>query len=454
MASVDKKSLGQRFDQMVGGMITNFVGNFNPALKRSGEFLCNKNLPNNIPTIEDLLLMNYRGFLSESDLKKFAEYYGFDPLWLNGYDKINRQYLSPHEYVQLLHRGQITKKFFDKMMKEIKCEDQSLQYQSIMEYFPTVPDLVRFAVREAYTPEVIKKFGNLDELPEKFILESAKAGLPKDQAENYWASHWELPSMQMGFEMLHRTTHEKLDSDADEITLPSGQKIYNVIGTKTMDTLIKTLDITPYWRNKLKAISYNPLTRVDVRRMYSMGVIDEDKVFTSYLDEGYNEENALLLTNFVAKEYSFEMNGITRATLERAYKDDLITSEELKENLIKLRMSEDTAEFYVSLAEYDKHMLSLKSLIDSLTIQFQEGLLSIDEIRAKIQLENVPTSFVESAIVKIQKQKISSRKLPSLADCQRWLKAGLIDVENFKTRLKTLGYRSEDVDIYALEIVG
>jgi hypothetical protein len=454
MAKVDALTLNQRFDQMIGGMITNFVGNFNPAIKRSGEYLCNKNLPNAVPSIEDLLLMNYRGFLSESDLQKFFEYYGYDKLWLTGFDKINRQYLSPHEYVQLYQREKISKGFLDKMMKEIKCNDQLSQYQSIMEYFPTVPDLVRFAVREAYTPEVIQKFGNLEELPQKFLVESKKAGLPEEQAKNYWASHWELPSMQMGFEMLHRTSDMKLDNDADSITCPSGKVVYNVIGTKTMDTLIKTLDITPYWRNKLKAISYNPLTRVDVRRMYSMSVIDEDKVFTSYLDEGYNSENALLLTNFVVKEYSQEMNGITRATLERAFKDDLLTTEEFKEQLVKLRMTEDTAEFYVSIAEYDKHMTGLKSLIDMLSIQFSEGILTLDEVRAKITLENVPTSFVESAIVKIQKQRITTRKLPSLADCQRWLKANLIDIENFKTRLHTLGYSRDDTDIYAKEITG
>ena len=83
-----------------------------------------------------------------------------------------------------------------------------------------------------------------------------------------------LPSIGQGFEMLHRRVIE----DAD------------------LDLLLRALDVMPFWREKLKDISYNPLTRVDVRRMHRIGVLEEEGVFNAYLDVGYNEENAQLMT--------------------------------------------------------------------------------------------------------------------------------------------------------------
>ncbi|GAH58877.1 unnamed protein product, partial [marine sediment metagenome] len=45
-----------------------------------------------------------------------------------------------------------------------------------------------------------------------------------------------------------------------------------------LDSLFMATDIMPWWREKLKAISYNPLTRVDVRRVFKMGIVSEEQV--------------------------------------------------------------------------------------------------------------------------------------------------------------------------------
>ena len=84
-----------------------------------------------------------------------------------------------------------------------------------------------------------------------------KAGLPEEQARNYWAAHWELPSAQMGYAMFQR----------------------RIIDHETLVMLLKSLDIMPFWRDKLIEMSYNPLTRVDVRRMYGLGVLSEEEVY-------------------------------------------------------------------------------------------------------------------------------------------------------------------------------
>ncbi|GAI69295.1 unnamed protein product, partial [marine sediment metagenome] len=83
-------------------------------------------------------------------------------------------------------------------------------------------------------------------------------------------------SILQGFEMLHR----------------------DVITPEQLNSLFMATDIMPWWREKLQAISYSPLTRVDVRRVFKMGIIDREQVYRTYLDLGYNEEKAEWLTSF------------------------------------------------------------------------------------------------------------------------------------------------------------
>jgi hypothetical protein len=450
--TIPKKTIGEMFLDALAGITVNFAGNFNPAVKKVGEILCWDKLQANLPDVSDLIAMRTRGALSEDDYQRFMGYCGFKKEWLNLFDAIQRQYLSPYEYTMLLHRGDITPKYYETVMRSMKCWDNVSDFKSISMYFPTVPDLVRFAVREVYTPDTVKKFGQLEDIPPNFISEAKKAGLPEEQAKNYWSSHWQLPSMSEVFEMFHRTTTKKLDNDADEIQMPSGATCHNVIGTKTVDMAIKALDVMPYWRDKMREISYNPLTRVDVRRMYQSGAIDQDKVFRSYLDEGYSPENATALTQFVVKEYSQEMHGITRATLDKAFKEDVITKEDYIDHLKAMNISSDVIDFYVSLAEYDKHIIELKQLIATLTSQYEAGEITIDQVRVEITKMEVPTQLIESTVSKILKHNQKKQRLPDKADVMRWYAHDIINREQFRAKMLMLGYILEDINNYDLEV--
>jgi len=149
-------------------------------------------------------------------------------------------------------------------------------YKELAYQIPPVADIITMAVREAFTPDIAARFGQYQDLPSEFVEWVGKKGLSKEWAERYWAAHWSLPSPQQGFEMLHR----------------------GVIGEDDVNMLMRALDIMPYWRDKLIQIAYRPLSRVDVRRMYALGVIDTSGIRKAYRDIGYNEYNADLMTKF------------------------------------------------------------------------------------------------------------------------------------------------------------
>jgi hypothetical protein len=182
---------------------------------------------------------------------------------------------------------------------------------------PGPSDLIRFAVREAFTPAIVQQYGYHKELPSAILpwLEKQGYGQPvgfnlppgaTDQNGNpldrqaywfdlYWWSHWELPSITQGQNMMFR-----LYDDSDYGPSPDWGPGRTFL-EPDLETLMKVQDIPEYWRSKLVAISYNPLTRVDVRRMHEMGVLDNAGVYHAYRAIGYNDANAKNLLAFTER---------------------------------------------------------------------------------------------------------------------------------------------------------
>lgn len=208
---------------------------------------------------------------------------------------------------------------------------------------PPVADIITMAVREAFTPDIAARFGQYEGLPTQFVEFVGKKGISREWAERYWAAHWNLPSPQQGFEMLQR----------------------GVISHDELALLLRALDIMPFWRDKLVQISYNPLTRVDIRRMYALGVLNENEIHKAYQDIGYNTENAARLTKFTVKltEQAKARAEATKEKVETAkaplwttaqtlsfVKKGLITTKRAEQELIRLGYDTERITIYMASA--------------------------------------------------------------------------------------------------------
>ncbi|GAI72398.1 unnamed protein product, partial [marine sediment metagenome] len=159
----------------------------------------------------------------------------------------------------LFLRGVLSEDEMFMRMREIGYTDT--RTKEIVQSWPIIPgpgDLFHLVAKEAFEPDMIKRMGYADEFPEEQVKWLEKQGISRDWAEKYWYAHWETPSIQAGYEMLHREDPER-----------PGQSI---IDEEELDMLYRTVEIPPYWRSRLTKIAYLPYTRVDVRRMHDMGV--------------------------------------------------------------------------------------------------------------------------------------------------------------------------------------
>jgi hypothetical protein len=204
----------------------------------------------------------------------------------------------------------------------------------LWQIIPPPSDLIRMAVREAFSPDIVARFGQHQDFPEEFARLAEQQGISREFALAYWAAHWGLPSATQGFEMLHR----------------------DVINREDLNLLLRALDVMPFWREKLTEIAYNVVTRVDTRRLFASGVWDRTRVLRSYLDQGYNPADAEALTAWTVQEYGDTAVGardLTRSAVEKAYRQGRITRDQAIGRLVELDYDEDEADFFLSNVDVD-----------------------------------------------------------------------------------------------------
>ncbi|MEM2293665.1 MAG: hypothetical protein QXX41_10360 [Nitrososphaerota archaeon] len=248
-----------------------------------------------------------------------------------------RKFATPEEIADAYLRGVITEEQHDAALRLMGYTDFDISIKKALYWrIPSPSDLIRMAVREVFTPEVAEKFGQYEDFPEAFKEWGKRLGISEFWAKAYWAAHWELPSMSQGFEMFHR----------------------RIITEEELKMLLRALDVMPFWRDKLIQLSYNVIPRVDLRRMYMMGILTEEDVYERYLDLGYKPEDARAMTEWTIRYYApedeselEEYRNLTRELIVKAYKTGLINRNEAFSRLVGLKYHENDAELILKLAD-------------------------------------------------------------------------------------------------------
>jgi len=435
----------------------------------------------------------YRGIADSETFLENARIAGMTPERAGVVLEAQRALPTPGQIQMMFLRGEIDINKHDELLGSYGFTQENITLmKALYQLIPPPNDLIRMAVREAFSPEIAEKFGQYEDYPAAFTDWAEKQGINKEWAERYWAAHWDLPSPNMGFEMLHR----------------------GIIDTDEVKLLLRALDVMPFWREKLIQLSYNPITRVDVRRMYRLGVLTREQVVGRYQQLGYNPADAELLTQFTeryeggtSEEDDIQIRYLTRSVYEKAFNRGIITRDDLKERLIGMGFMEDDAELLVTLQEFNLEVDSIswdlptytKNMVKMIKTAYQRSLLFRGEAAELLQnmgysadatqtelyfidydnalglkdqiLEKVKNLYIEftidnvglhdmlsefdfssEEITKIESELNILRRLrdkkPTLADFTKFLNKGIINLEQFIQELKGLGYHDRYIEYY------
>lgn len=283
---------------------------------------------------------------------------------------------------------------------------------------PPLTDIIRIAVREGFSPEAIEAFDLEQHFPEELVPWAEAQGLSRDWAMKYWIAHWDLPSLQQGFEMMWRTDFSEED----------------------LDLLMRFADVNPYFRPYLKQIAHRPYTRVDARRMADVGVLDPKQLKIAYKDIGFDEEHAVNMTDFTLKwNRRSELQDLVDEWIWMYMEGDAQEDEVLAEITLIL---DDPGRALLEVAKASARKAirfradqrgHIRTLYTSRRISENEASDKLDALQTDPQRK---ADFLEEW-GELRKAK---QRYPTKADLEKYLRSGAIEYMDWDVEMERLGY--------------
>lgn len=396
-------------------------------LFRALEYEVNSTLQTAIPDIASVITMYQVGTITQAQYYDHLSKYGLSKDNAQKIYDSTRQRLGVGEIQTLYNRGVITLEGLKTRLAAIGVHESEFDnIVNLAGYIPSVPDFVRFAVREVFSPETAKLYGQYEDFPPEFEKYAKIAGLNPEFSKYYWAAHWDLPSYSQGVEMYHRAIITRAD----------------------LANLLKSLDVMPYWRDKIIKLSETPYTRVDVRRMFQSGVLDMDEMVRSYKDLGYSDEKAQKMAEFVAGDGSTGTKDLTKGEILSAYESGLITKEEVITTIQGMGFTVHEGELLVQMNDLKRMRTYTNQVITAFKREFLNDRMTKEDVITALNELNLRADAIDELTFSWELERLPKTTHPSKTELLKWYGAKIIDEKTIRFELAAMGYADKWINLY------
>jgi len=328
-------------------------------------------------------------------------------------------------------RGIIDESRLYERMRELGYTDQrSSEIIKTWKVIPGPQDLFFMVAKEAFEPDIYRTLGLDQEFPSEQIKWLEASGISEDWARKYWIAHWDQPSIGQGFEMLHR----------------------GVIDDPTLDMLFRAIEMPQFWRDKLTQIAYNPYTRVDTRRMHDLGVLTDEELIRSYMDQGYDSEKALKMANFTIR-FNAEGNAqLTRSAILESYSEDLLSHSEAMDLLTEQDYSTDLAAYYLELENFRRDKKLRDQHIDNLREQLLLNQLTPSRVRDELNKLGLRGEKINSLMETWELDRYKYASIPSKSDLDNFLAKNIITEGQYRDYMERHGFSETMITWYLQDL--
>lgn len=343
-----------------------------------------------------------------------------------------REIIKEDEYKDLLRKIGIVSPLAEK-----------ISYQ-LTEFVPSPSDIVRFMVRDAFDETLNTNQVADRELPQKYT-EKAKAwardqGIPDEVFKFFWRAHYEYPSNTALFEMLHRLRN-------DGIKLPDGTPVDKVT-VQDIAKVIQINDMAPDWVNRLLAISYSPLTRVDARRAFEVGDLTADELEEAYLDLGSSPKNAKTLRKFAETTSgpirAKKLGHASTSEVLEWYRSYVISRETAAQLLEKSGIKPDAVGTYLETEDNRLIAKDRKAQISALKSRYMKGEFSVSQATDQLLRAGVDNGRIGDLLFTWSNLRDARYKSPTVGMLCKWWSNGYITISEYQRRVENLGFTLED----------
>jgi len=425
-------------------------------------------LSNILQTIGEILSIGQIDTLGE-EIRKYLDYSGLSQIVGYGYGMLLSSVLSPYiakeinakltpelptvtEALRMYYKGILTEEDFKAVMRKLGYSESYINaLKQDYLYYPSPTDFIRFSVREVFSEDKETKEALEAEFPEGIVEYAKKAGMDRDVLMWYWKAHWELPSPTQVYEMLHR-----LNPDVLAVRGEAYKSIgLDVEKLKTdLDTVkfyLKQADYDKRWRERLLAISYNPLTRVDLRRIYELGLIDDNELLARLMEVGYTKKDAELMLEFYKTFRQEEARTFAKTEIKYLLYYGIINETEAKVMLERLGYTEEDAKTMIELWKVKLAEKDMRETQKFVRDAYALGEITREEAERILKEAGLSKEVIAVVLDKEDKRRLKSVKLPSASTVVKWLKLGVITEEKAREILRTINVKEEYIEYYIKE---
>lgn len=498
--------------QFIGGFAVNLAMNagtkfLEPELRATG-YLGNRRRPNLYLDAATCVGLYHKGYFNRTGLKDYTDILGYDLgdiTWnqikytkmMEGHDYNNPFLVINPDHIQgrgtafgalvmscgftptndeamvMRNRGLISQSMFDFVVSR-NCghaTEWKAVYNNLRFVIPSISDLISFSVREAFNTEIITQFGYNKELPIEILPWLEKQGLggksgfamppgsttnlgPDGRTEaqwfdHYWWSHWQLPSLSAGYDMLHRLYDDSRYGPSPFVIGINGQVDKDLVFLQPqLDLLLKSQDYPPYWRKRLTAMSYLPLTRTDVKRMRQVGTFkDARETYHAYRAIGYDDRNAELLAQFTEELVKPKNRKISAQAAKRICElrnSRIITRNTALLNLLELGYNRNDANMFLNTCEFDREYNEINAYIKAIRKQYLTGKLNRDKVDQAIRQVIHADDDVKELIARWDRMLNIKYRALTVSELKKAFKNNALTYNEFKDRMINLGYLESD----------
>jgi len=303
---------------------------------------------------------------------------------------------------------------------------QQLNWHAARRIIPSPTDLVSMAVREAFNDDVARRFGYDDNYPGEAAEWAEKQGLGQEWFKRYWRAHWQLPGITQVREMWRR----------------------GIIEQEDVDRFLLAADLPTFWRKAIQKWMSAEITRVDVRRLYALGVISVEDVYRRYRKLGYSEDDAGLMTEWTSAEYLNKERELTKSDILSMFEKGIITSDDTSEYLQALGYRDSDILLLMTRTELKQQEAFESQIISNVQKLYVAGQYDRTDVFARLGELDTPGTFILERLRVWDLLRKSKIRVPSVTQLRDMTQKNIISTQQFRIELESKGYPEHYINWY------
>lgn len=295
---------------------------------------------------------------------------------------------------------------------------------------PGPGDLISMAVREAWDDGVAARYGYDADFPAPFAEWMHKMGFDEEWAHRYWRSHWEVPGPTIAREMLHRTDMTEGD----------------------YATLLKVADYPQTWRRWMTEVAYEPYTRVDIRRMFQVGVLKTyAELVRAYMDIGYKQDKAEKLSDFTVLEYGETEREATKTEVLSAYGIGRLSQAETRAYLAEMGYPDWVVETYIARVDLGRANGIAGRQISHAQTMYVNGQFDKTDVYTALNKIPLTSAEIDRYLEEWEIARTAKIARPTKADLRKFFLQNSMDIATFRQELRGYQLSERYIDWYVID---